>query len=467
MNVPGKSNINQSALGDYKVYSTRFYILLSFSLVSFCQGLLWLSFSPIAATTKAYYGLCKTPAECNDEQGPGQTDIDLFLNWGPIIYCLTTVPTIWLATTQQALRKITLLSVFLEIGCVAMRAFPTLLFSSGSPPGWVLPLVHIGQIFNAAAGPLTMATPTLVASTWFPPNERDTATSVAILANNLGAAIGFFAPYIIRGSDENIPLLLWVQFGIVLCVGVPILVYFPAEPPSPPSPSQSYREGLTVQAWPELKRVASPSFLILAILGGAVGGIYNTWSGSFDTILPHSVFSTIECGNLGLLATISFCTGGLCIGPILQTKFFKRRYKELLMILLLLSFALFSCFTLSLPFLGVAPLFKPTFLTLGSAIVGSSFFLGASNPLIYIFGVELTFPAMEGSSAGIISFFNNVGALILLAVKNSIATDSINLLMATTVAVTAIATLFFVTPKYLRQDHDELSYHRLLPSAHE
>ncbi len=467
MNVPGKSNINQSALGDYKVYSTRFYILLSFSLVSFCQGLLWLSFSPIAATTKAYYGLCKTPAECNDEQGPGQTDIDLFLNWGPIIYCLTTVPTVWLATTQQALRKITLLSVFLEIGCVAMRAFPTLLFSSGSPPGWVLPLVHIGQIFNAAVGPLTMATPTLVASTWFPPNERDTATSVAILANNLGAAIGFFAPYIIRGSDENTPLFLWVQFGIVLCVGVPILVYFPAEPPSPPSPSQSSREGLTVQAWPELKRVASPSFLILAILGGAVGGIYNTWSGSFDTILPHSIFSTIECGNLGLLSTISYCTGGLCIGPILQTKFFKRRYKELLMILLLLSFALFSCFTLSLPFLGVAPLFKPTFLTLGSAIVGSSFFLGASNPLIYIFGVELTFPAMEGSSAGIISFFNNVGALILLAVKNSIATDSINLLMATTVAVTAIATLFFVTPKYLRQDHDELSYHRLLPSAHE
>ena len=111
--------------------------------------------------------------------------------------------------------------------------------------------------------------------------------------------------------------------------------------------------------------------------------------------------------------------------------------------------------------MGFSPLFKPTFLSLGVAIFGSGFFLGCSNPLIYIFGVELSFPALEGTSAGAISLFNNVGALILLAVKDYIPSDSINMLMTGTVAVAAVGTILFVRSRYLRQDCDESSYQRL------
>jgi hypothetical protein len=43
------------------------------------------------------------------------------------------------------------------------------------------------------------------------------------------------------------------------------------------------------------------------VIAGAVGGVYNAWSGSFDTILPHSIISTDQCGILGLVSTAAYC----------------------------------------------------------------------------------------------------------------------------------------------------------------
>ena len=50
--------------GGYKVYRARWYVLLAFSLVSLLQSMIWLTYSPVAETTKRYCNLCKTEAEC-------------------------------------------------------------------------------------------------------------------------------------------------------------------------------------------------------------------------------------------------------------------------------------------------------------------------------------------------------------------------------------------------------------------
>ena len=230
--------------GGYKVYRARWYVLFAFSLVSLLQSMIWLTYSPVAETTKRYYGLCKTDAECKSENGPGQSTVDLFLNWGPIMYLLTVFPTMWLATRKNALRRIVLLSVFLETAAVALRALPTLIFTpdQGNPPPWyMIPCVHLGQICNAAVGPLVMATCTLLSASWFPAHERGTATSIAVVANNIGSFTGFFGAFVVNDSVHNLPRLLWIHFGIVMVALVLVLAYFPAKPPTPPSSSSVAR----------------------------------------------------------------------------------------------------------------------------------------------------------------------------------------------------------------------------------
>ena len=125
---------------------------------------------------------------------------------------------------QRSKKNYPIVSGFRDCMCT-LRAFPTL-FLKVAIPLLGLPLVHLAQICNAAVGPLTMATP-LAASNWFPPKERDTATSVAILANNLGAAFGFFAPYVIRGKSK-ITIILWIHLALS-CSLNPYINIFPSK----------------------------------------------------------------------------------------------------------------------------------------------------------------------------------------------------------------------------------------------
>ena len=206
-------------------------------------------------------------------------------------------------------------------------------------------------------------------------------------------------------------------------------------------------------------------------IAGAVGGVYNAWSGSFDTILPHSIVSTDQCGILGLVSTVAYCFGGFAVGPVMdRMPFFKQRFKLLLLLLLLASALLFTWFTLSLPIPGSSETLLPaSFGTLAAAIVLCGFFLGATNPIYYTMGVELTFPVSEGTSAGVVSLFNNVGALVLLAAKNAIAPASNNVMMTCTVALTLLAVLP-LKETYKRLDYEQacsskaasdVEYHRM------
>lgn len=461
-NVPllshGESANEAGEEKSYRVYPTRFYILGAFGVISFAQSLLWLTFSPVAKATKEFYHLCDTPTDCAANDGPGQDTVDLFLNWGPIIYLLTIFPVMWLASKKNALKNCIMLSAVLELLCVSLRAIPTLFFESGSPPFYAVSFVHVAQICNAAVGPLTMATPTLLSSVWFPEHERATATAIAIVVNNCGALVGFFAPFLVGDNPENIKVLLWIHFTLVCCFSILVFSYFPSQPPSPPSSSS--RSVMALSQGPdfmaEVKSILRlRSFNVLAICGGAIGGVYNVWSGSLDTILPHSIVSTNQCAILGFLSTLFYCGGGFAGGPLMNTQLFRRHYKRLLIICLFVSTLLFSWFAVSLPMIGIpTPLMNGTFFSLAFIIVGCGLFLGATNPIYYEFGVEITFPIQEGTSAGLITIQNNVGALIFLVLKNSIPITSLNLLMAGTVFVALLSTTLGVKEKYLRKDYE-------------
>ena len=440
----------------YKAYSSRWWILGVFSFVSFTQCAIWLTYSPVAASSKKFYGLCHTESECQDEKGPGQADIDLFLNWGPIIYIFTVFPVMKFSRRENSLKTIVQASVALELCCCALRAIPTLFFDAGHPQPWVVPMVHFAQILNAAVGPLSMATPTLLASLWFPEKERSTATAIAILSNNLGMFGGFVAPWVVNGDAANMPYVLWIHLGFTTVVFLVVAAYFPGKPPTPPSASgdRDLEQSNFIQEVAEACR--SVDFLLLSIGAGVVAGIYNAWSGSLDTILPHSVVTTKQIGSLSIVSSGAYCLGELLIGPFMdRVPFFKRRYKFLLFILLFFSALTFLLFTLLLPSpFSKEPVLESSLMSLVLAISLCSLLLGSVNPLVYSMGVEVSFPVSEGTSAGFISFFNNVGCVVLLFAKGSIPVNAITFIMTSTIVGTMLC-LTFVKESYKRMDYDD------------
>jgi len=51
--------------------------------------------------------------------------------------------------------------------------------------------IHGGQMLNGLAGPVCMAASSLISATWFPANQRTTATSIILLSGNVGFALSF------------------------------------------------------------------------------------------------------------------------------------------------------------------------------------------------------------------------------------------------------------------------------------
>lgn len=127
------------------------------------------------------------------------------------------------------------------------------------------PFTSSSQIFNAACGPIVMSIPPKLSAAWFPETQRTTATAVGIIANNLGTAAGFFAPQLVT-TPSQVPRILYasiipsaaghplltyprplltyprprhsyVHCGLSAIALVAVVVYFPCNPPLPPSPA--------------------------------------------------------------------------------------------------------------------------------------------------------------------------------------------------------------------------------------
>lgn len=63
-------------------------------------------------------------------------------------------------------------------------------------------LIHTGQFLNDLAAPVAMGAPPLVSSTWFPPNQRATATAIASLTSYVGISISFgVGPFVLNPSE--------------------------------------------------------------------------------------------------------------------------------------------------------------------------------------------------------------------------------------------------------------------------
>ncbi|CAF1300536.1 unnamed protein product [Adineta steineri] len=437
----------------YPVYRRRFYVLFIFSFLAFNQCLFWLTFSPISKSTQIYYHI-------------DESTVNLLLNWGPIIFIPCLPLAYVLLNKQHGLRKTVLLLAITDFIAISLRIMPTILISPSNSYFTSISLlfIHIGQILNAACGPLVMAPVSQLSCLWFAPDERTRATTLAIMACSLGSTIGFLiTPWIVTKS-EHVPYLLQLHFILAFCALVLTLIYFPAHPPHAPSVSAQSLIDMSMNEQNEnslrsylndiWRCFDSPSFKLLCSVGGISGGVFAAWTGLFSNILAAENFTEQQSGWFGFTCSLSTIIGGLITSTLADTRYFRRSFKSIILTMLCGCFLAVLYFQLSIHTIFFdEPIFKPTVTSIALSVTFAGLFQGSAIPLVYESLAEIMFPKPESLSASVLVLLNNVTALIILFIPPSLY-KLLNFLVLFSIGLCTVL-MMYVNIDYKRRNIDE------------
>lgn len=319
-------------------------------------------------------------------------------------------------------------------------------------------VVFVAQSANAIAGPLLNSVPGLIAATWFPPKERTLATAIGFLSQNLGSALAFVLGLIVT-TDSRIWTLLYIEAGISVVVTVPVFIYFPERPPSPPSASSSelttgtdlsVLESIKAYFWSIIGIMKNLSFVLILVGGGVSAGVSGGWLGLLDAIMAPLNYTTPQVNGMGVSTTIAAIVGGLAMGIICAK--IQRQLKIMLIILFALSASIFVWF-LAVIFQWIKS--HPYWMAVTSSSI-ACVCIAATGPLLFEAMLEVTYPAPQALSGAILTLVMNLFALIFMAAKEFVDSKIINWVFFGSLIFGLL--LAIVTPiHYLRSDVDDAS----------
>lgn len=265
----------------------RWWVLIVFCIVSFANALVSLTFSSYPLEAMVLY------------PGLSKDGVNLLLFWSSIIPVVFMLPAMLILTMKAGLKYCIQLGAFLTLLGSFVRYIPTMLgptFVTSQPDAAIL-LLHGGQVLNAMAFPLFMASPTQLSSTWFPAHQRTTVTAVSAIFCEIGYAFAFFIP----SFAPSLPEVLLQELNLCLMGFVSSLsLFFLPNHPDRRQPSMASLVTLAIETAEEraspiaelreevAAAVAKPSFMLLAVLVGVASGVWTGWCPVIPRIMiPH------------------------------------------------------------------------------------------------------------------------------------------------------------------------------------
>jgi len=407
------------------VYRVRWYLLFLLSMNGFVQGLIWNTFGPISETCKIVFAWDKS-------------DIALLANWGCISFFLTLFPFNYVIE-KWGLRASLLIALFGTTAGCTVRLLPV-------QPWNARYTMHVGQFLNGLGGPVSMAVPPIFSATWFPPNQRTTATAIGALLNLLGIALSFFVgPAFVaevpisnitsslfspeadlaypvfslskpnisdltNGTDitpyrSNIYSLMWFEWGLIFALLVAALVYFPNKPLLPPSLSASQPKGELLKGLISIVKV--PNFWLVAVPYGICAGCFSTYGTQLNSIF-HDNFTQNAAGMLGLIYSCAGIFASFVMAFAADK--FAGHFKLFLLILQSIMTAIFTW--ICLMYVGILPM-RTTYLYLAFVIYAVA--QTSTIPLFYEATIEAVYPISDSIASCMLTLLNNIfGATYLL-----------------------------------------------------
>ncbi len=402
----------------YKVYGYRWVVLLVFILITIIIQMQWLTFAPIARQARVVYNATAP-------------QIDLLSEIFMYVFLVACIPAAYVINRFG-------IRVGVGIGAVLTGIFGLSkgIFADSYS------MVVVSQVGLAVAQPFIINAVTKVAVHWFPINERATAVGLGTLAQFLGMIIVNIAtPLIITvkmvGGVEQYDLQsMLLTYGIVSVVGAIFLVIFLREnPPTPAGPEGDEERFLT---WEGIKHILGHRDMVLVMILFFIGlGMFNAIATCIDQISEVKGFTSEQSGMIMGLMLIAGIIGAAAIPP-LSDKLRKRKPFLAGAIILLIP-----------GLIGMTYAQDYTIMLVSAGFMGF-FLLGAAAPIGFQYSAEVSYPAPESLSQGIILFAGQVSGIIFINGMNKLGMIlSMKIFIGLAVVNLIIALLIKESPRIL------------------
>jgi len=356
----------------YRVYGYRWVVLGVFMLINLAIQMLWITFAPITGPAAKFYGV-------TDSQ------IGLLAMTFMIVYIPLSIPASWVIDRYG-------FRLAVSIGAVLMGVFGIARGLAGANYALVLACtigIAIGQ-------PFLMNAWTKVPAKWFSINERATAVGLVTLANLVGTALGMLLTPILT-EQLSIPTVQLIFGGMAAITAVLFITLSREQPLTPPCPPGMEVRSLMLDGLKQILR-AVPFWLFVIVYFVGMG-IFNGISTWVESIIRPRGFSPTDAGTLGAVMVVGGIIGAV-VFPSLSDKQHKRQRYMLLGVLL-----------------AIPGLVGVTLATTYWVLLVSAFFLGffliSVAPIGMQYVAEITYPAPEGTSAGLIQLFGQLSVVFV------------------------------------------------------
>lgn len=390
----------------YKVYRYRWVVLLAFMLVVVMNQLDWITFAPVTSTAAAYYRV-------------SDLSIGLLSMIFMIVYILVSIPASWVIDTYG-------MKVAVGIGAVLTGVFGVLRGLAGD--NFMLTL--IAQIGIAIAQPFILNSITKIAAKWFPIEERATASGLGTLSMYLGIFLGILiTPYITLSL--GIGRMLFV-YGIISAVfAAAFFVLAKENPPTSPCPPELDERSKVFEGLRDALK--KRQFILLMIIFFIGLGVFNTVTTWIENIVGPRGFSITQAGMTGGLMIVGGIVGAIVV-PTLSDRYRRR-----------VPFILVALAGATLGLAGVT--FSTGYWMLLASAFVMGFFLLSAGPIGFQYGAEITHPAPEGTTNGMLLLMGQVSGIAFIfgmdSFKNA-ATGSMAMPMEVLCVLMAISILLAV-----------------------
>jgi MFS family permease len=359
-------------MNEIKIYGYRWIVLLVFALVNATFQMHWLVFAPITSEAAAFYGV--TPIKI------GMLSMCFMIMF--IVFC---IPASHIIDTYG-------FRVGVGIGVVLTAIFGLMrgVFAND------FTMVFIAQCGIAVAQPFITNATTRIGAAWFPIDERATEAGLATLSQYIGFIIALaFTPFLLKAYGMKGTLMI---YGVISAISLVVFfTFFKEKPPTPPSSSQKIHHTI----FAGINHILRQHDMIILIIVFFIGlGMFNAVTTWIEQILSPRGFNSEQAGITGAAIMIGGILGAIIL-PILSDKFRARK-----------PFII-------LAMIGIVPgLLGLTVTTNYSVLLASGFVLGffimSAGPIGFQYGAEISYPASESTSQGLLLLAGQIGGIIFI-----------------------------------------------------
>ena len=344
-----------------------------FMFIVAVNQLLWITFAPITSDAASYYGV-------------SDLRIGILSMCFMIVYIAVSIPASWIIDTYG-------IRIGVGIGAVLTGIF-------GMTRGLVTTnynLLLLSQIGIAIGQPFLLNAITKLAAQWFPLVERATASGFGTLAMYIGILAGMtLTPYLTIGS--SIGGMLYI-YGVISVLSALLFLLFAKEaPPTPPCPPGKEERSLVLDGFKHTLHTKDFNCLMLIFFIGL--GVFNSVTTWIENILSPRGFSTIQAGITGGLMILGGIIGALII-PMLSDHYRKRT-----------PFIVIALVGATLGLTGIT--FATHYWVLLASGIITGFFLLSAGPIGFQYGAEITYPASEGTSNGLLLLMGQISGITFI-----------------------------------------------------